>query len=76
MFMQVNFHADHTKLVLGNILHTGSEGDCLVMFINSVRQSSTYRLSHLREQGCPPVLLAKLRQANHLLNEILISNLK
>ena len=63
---QVNFFDDHTKVILS------PEGqDYLVTYINTHRQSVTYRLLHFRHFGCNADIQQRLQYARRMLESII-----
>lgn len=63
---QINFFKDHTKIVLSA---DGANGGYLVTYINSERQSCTYRLGDISRDGCEPILRERLVYALTVLRE-------
>lgn len=61
--MQVNFFADHTKIILNY-----NNSDHLVTYINQNRVSATYRLIHVAHHGCSRALQDRLEYAAEVLD--------
>uniref|UniRef100_A0A670XTK3 Serine/threonine-protein kinase PLK n=1 Tax=Pseudonaja textilis TaxID=8673 RepID=A0A670XTK3_PSETE len=60
--LQVNFYNDHTKVIFSKPDHS-----CLLTYINSDRNSYTYKLSSIAELGCSPELQYRLKYILKLL---------
>ena len=66
-YFQVNFFEDHTKVVLAPDGHD----DYIVTYINSRRQSISYRLQQLRHFGCRREIGERLTYAHKMLQKVI-----
>eukprot|EP00058_Branchiostoma_floridae_P005723 XP_002591211.1 hypothetical protein BRAFLDRAFT_247541 [Branchiostoma floridae] len=64
--LQINFFQDHTKIILCPLMGA-------VTYIDEKRNSRTFRLSLIEEQGCSKELFTRLRYARTMVDRLIAS---